>query len=218
MVPDEETNQYTMCVWQDGQWAEFGRYEFNINLSEYLSKAEFETYMGENGEIHDIIESDVHSIVDPLLEPLASKNYVAGAIQSSEASTQTKISNAVANVVEWEDVYTPQAVAPTSTIDNPGYDPHSNRAQSTTNHTYVTYDDLEYLLEMMSSGTGTINIPKHIILEEEEYNELAEYQRNALYFVLEPQEEQEETNWTFGGTFPITFGTNGIGTFPINLI
>lgn len=70
---------------------------------------------------------------------------------------------------------------------------------------------------MVSSGSGTINVPKHVILEETEYSELTEYAANTLYFVLEPQEEQEETNWTFGGTFPITFAAEGIGTFPINL-
>ncbi len=67
---------------------------------------------------------------------------------------------------------------------------------------------------MVGSGSGTINIPKHVILEESEYSALTEYATNTLYFVLEPQ---EETNWTFGGTFPITLSAEGIGTFPINL-
>lgn len=217
MVQDEETNQYTMWVWQDNRWVEFGRYEFNIDLSEYLSKAEFESYMGVNGQIHDIIATDVHNIVDPLINPLTSKDYVASAIQASETQTQSKINAAVANKVDWDDVYTPQTVAPTSTIDAPGKDPWSNRASSRAQATYVTYADLESLVEMIGTGNGTINVPKHVILEEAAYNELTTYAPNTLYFVLEPQEEQEETNWTFGGTFPITFGVNGIGTFPITL-
>ena len=66
---------------------------------------------------------------------------------------------------------------------------------------------------MVSSGSGAINVPKHVILEESEYNELTEYAANTLYFVLEPKQE-----WTFGGTFPITLSAEGIGTFPINLV
>lgn len=57
--------------------------------------------------------------------------------------------------------------------------------------------------------------PKHIILEQTEYEALTQYEDDTLYLVLEPR---EETNWTFGGTFPITFAeSNGIGTFPITL-
>lgn len=57
--------------------------------------------------------------------------------------------------------------------------------------------------------------PKHIILEQTEYEALTQYEDDTLYLVLEPR---EETNWTFGGTFPITFvESNGIGTFPITL-
>lgn len=66
---------------------------------------------------------------------------------------------------------------------------------------------------MVSSGTGTRNVPKHVILEESEYNKLTEYAANTLYFVLEPKQE-----WTFDGTFPITLSAEGIGTFPINLV
>jgi hypothetical protein len=65
---------------------------------------------------------------------------------------------------------------------------------------------------MVSSGSSTINVPKHVILEESEYNKLTEYAANTLYFVLEPT-----TNWTFGGTFPVILGGSSIGEFPITL-
>lgn len=69
-----------------------------------------------------------------------------------------------------------------------------------------------------SSGTGSFG-PKHIILTESEYAQLSSYEVDAIYFVTE--DVIENTTWTFGGTFPVTF-TNGdtldnIGTFPINL-
>ncbi len=68
---------------------------------------------------------------------------------------------------------------------------------------------------MVSSGSSTINVPKHVILEESEYNVLAKYatyEANTLYFVLEPKQE-----WTFGGTFPVILGGSSIGEFPITL-
>lgn len=38
---------------------------------------------------------------------------------------------------------------------------------------------------------------------------------STYYFTYEGE---ETTNWTFGGTFPITFNEdNGVGTFPITL-
>lgn len=97
--------------------------------------------------------------------------------------------------VNKEDIYTilSNTEQPNTTqVDQAGYDPHTG-----------------------GSGGGLIyNGPKHIILEQAEYESLTTYEDNALYFVLEPQ---EQTNWTFGGTFPIRFGSNGVGTFPITL-
>ena len=39
----------------------------------------------------------------------------------------------------------------------------------------------------------------------------------ATYYFTYEGEEETTNNWTFGGTFPITFHDGGIGTFPITL-
>ena len=57
-----------------------------------------------------------------------------------------------------------------------------------------------------------------VTLSEAKYQWLASL--NAInpytyYFTYEG--EEETSNWTFGDTFPIVFGENGIGTFPITL-
>lgn len=59
---------------------------------------------------------------------------------------------------------------------------------------------------------------KHIVLEEDEYEELTEYDPDAIYFVLDPSSRPSKY-WTFGDTFPATFCENWIfgGTFPVNL-
>lgn len=65
------------------------------------------------------------------------------------------------------------------------------------------------------SGSGSCDCPKHIILTENEYNE-NDYQKDAIYFILKPG---TSGGWTFGGTFPITFGNKWTfgQKFPINL-
>jgi hypothetical protein len=40
-------------------------------------------------------------------------------------------------------------------------------------------------------------------------------ENDVYYFTYEG--EEETTNWTFGGTFPVTLGGRGIGEFPITL-
>lgn len=66
-----------------------------------------------------------------------------------------------------------------------------------------------------SGGGNSCDCPKHIILEEGQYDE-NNYEEGAIYFILGPE---TQTQWGFGGTFPIilsggwTFG----GEFPITL-
>lgn len=193
---------YDMWVYTNGQWAQFGSYEFNVDMDEYLKVDAFDTF--KNGDLHTIIANDVTS----LTSNLASKIYV-----------NQQITNSTSDVVRWGEVYTPDQDGVPSMqqqVDTAGYDPHTRRAgASLITPTYVTYEDLEQLLEMVSSGSSTINVPKHVILEESEYNVLAKYatyEANTLYFVLEPKQE-----WTFGGTFPVILGGSSIGEFPITL-
>ena len=42
---------------------------------------------------------------------------------------------------------------------------------------------------------------KHVFLTQEQYDSLEEYERNTIYFILEPE---VASNWAFGGEFPIT--------------
>ena len=71
------------------------------------------------------------------------------------------------------------------------------------------------VLEDRPTSTNVVegDVIKHIFTTLEEYQALASYQDNAIYFILEPE---VKTNWTFGDTFPIIFYT-GLGTFPIKL-
>lgn len=157
--------------------------------------------------IEDFHTNDLPDVINSYISANDTlKNYV------SHDALSVQLDDYVAKA----DVYTPAETEESSVTqtDTAGYDPHTRRAGANlTVPTYVTHSELEELLEMVSSGTGTRNVPKHVILEESEYNKLTEYAANTLYFVLEPKQE-----WTFGGTFPITLSAEGIGTFPINLV
>lgn len=54
---------------------------------------------------------------------------------------------------------------------------------------------------------------KHVILTQVEYDALETYPNDTIYFIVEPI----SNTWTFGGTFPIIFAPEGVGTFPITL-
>lgn len=108
------------------------------------------------------------------------------------STTVNNLSDDIENRLIWDDVYSgnPMENPDILQVDSPGYNPQVGQ-------NYV-------------STTGL----KIVTIEQSSYEELQTYEPNTIYFVLEPQ---TQTNWTFGGTFPITFASDGIGTFPINL-
>lgn len=42
---------------------------------------------------------------------------------------------------------------------------------------------------------------KHVFLTQEEYDSLEEYEKDTIYFILEPE---VASSWVFGSEFPIT--------------
>lgn len=50
-----------------------------------------------------------------------------------------------------------------------------------------------------NQSTPTVNVPKHIIIEQGQYDE-NNYEQDAIYFIL----SSASTAWTFGGNFPIS--------------
>ena len=62
------------------------------------------------------------------------------------------------------------------------------------------------------------SVPKLITLTTAQYQALVQQgaiENGVYYFTYEG--EEETTSWTFGGTFPVTFSGENIGTFPITL-
>lgn len=212
---------YDMWIYQSGEWRHLGAYEFNIDLSEYLTKEDFNSYMNNSGNIHDIIKEDVLPLIQDLISEDKAKEIVNKAKQEAvdTATDESKVytDEQLSDVVRWKNVYTPEDYTLNNNHDAPGYNPSAGKVPSTGVRTYVTHEELNTIIDLLgNNGVVSSNVPKHIILEQEEYDALSVYEHGALYFVLEPG-ENIDTNWTFGGTFPVIFAAEGLGTFPINL-
>ena len=66
---------------------------------------------------------------------------------------------------------------------------------------YIRKDEIaQYIPEQPVVGDK-----KHVFLTQEEYDALEEYEKDTIYFILEPAEPQYENN-QFGGAFPLQFG------------
>lgn len=63
---------------------------------------------------------------------------------------------------------------------------------------YIRKDEIaQYIPEQPVVGDK-----KHVFLTQEEYDALEEYEKDTIYFILEPAEPQYENN-QFGGAFPL---------------
>lgn len=130
-------------------------------------------------------------------------------VESADVYTKTYIDSRFENILDkFEDYYTKQQI---------------DRDVVKNEDVYTISDGFDTIpghdTPGSNSGMVVTGGPKHIILTESEYAQLSSYEVDAIYFVTE--DVVENTTWTFGGTFPVTF-TNGdtldnIGTFPINL-
>lgn len=76
-----------------------------------------------------------------------------------------------------------------------------DRARIVENRLSDRIDDVEDRIYAAEQWIGHTVEVKHIVLEEDEYKALTEYEPNAIYFVLEPK---DTNTWVFGDEFPIT--------------
>ena len=55
------------------------------------------------------------------------------------------------------------------------------------------------------SGQPIAGDKKHVFLTQAQYDDLGEYERNTIYFIVESAID-EATDYQFGGRFPLIFG------------
>ena len=207
---------YTSYIYKDGQWIQLGQQRLDIDLSDYVTSSELSDSISDITADMNTLSTNVNNLstsvsnlstdIDTLQDDITSvSTTLDNKIDANAAANQAAINNItnthynkdqiddmMENRLIWDDVYSGNSMEnPTIVqVDSPGYNPQVGQNYAST--------------------TGL----KIVTIEQSSYEELQTYEPNTIYFVLEPQ---TQTNWTFGGTFPITFASDGIGTFPIIL-
>ena len=209
VLSDAEDQLYTMNVY-DGRWIEIGAQPVDLDFSDYYTKQEInEIISGVNNNVLTKLGDYYTKLdIDDKLRRFYDKDYIDNVLSNYYTAQQTDgiISNIQSSMQQTNDQFAHCYTK--SQIDEIN--------QQFVKKSSVYTPDQGFGSDS-SEGSGGYSGPQpnHIILEEAEYAALEQYEDDAIYFVLEPQ---EEINWTFGGTFPITFvESNGIGTFPITL-
>lgn len=191
------------------------------------SKADSQTVSDLEDRIEDLEDSieNIQSIIsdDSQIDDIIAKyNRLKELIENIPDSSDaldvltTNVQNAIASINELS-----ESVESSISDMQGSIQQEQNRATSaetTINNTITQLTGRVSVLEKKPSNTSinTEDGISHIFTTLEEYQALTSYQDNAIYFILEPE---VKTNWTFGGKFPITFGTIFTfgGTFPITL-
>lgn len=199
-----ENNSYTQYVYSEGQWSAIGTYDLGANFSDYYTK----------DEINERLQALANSA------DYYTKQYIDTRFQNvtdlfSNYYTKQQIDQ---TVVKKQQLYTPQSGP---VLNNAGSDTHSTGTSNTPKHQIEASDSN---VSIPIDDNTFLGWPKYIIMTQSQYDKLQSYVQDAIYFIIDMEQEPEQhetTTWTFGGTFPITF-TNGdtpdsIGTFPINL-
>lgn len=209
VLSDSEESLYTMYVYSNG-WVNVGTQNAEISFADYYNKGEIDDMLSRmDGSVVTRLDNYYTKIqVDDKLRRFYDKDYIDNVLNNYynkehvDESIQS-IERSISNInSQLKNYYTKNQV-------------DSINRQFVTKPSVYTPDQGFGSEETDGPGEYTPAQPNHIILEQTEYEALTQYEDDTLYFVLEPR---EEINWTFGGTFPITFtGGEGIGTFPITL-
>lgn len=169
----------------------------NTELNDCKSSIEnIQSLINDTGQIDEIIEKYNH------LENLINSIFEEGD-EDDPNSALNGILSSISNLQQTVDDEISRATTKETQLDN-RIDGLTSRVNILENKPVTPVNP--------SEGDGI----KHIFTTLEEYQALETYQSDTIYFILEPE---VKTNWTFGGTFPITFGTIFTfgGTFPITL-
>lgn len=186
---------YTSYIYKDGQWIQLGQQRLDIDLSDYVTHQELTSSISDISTGLNTLSTTVNKLsddIDTLQDDITSvSTTLDNKIDANAAANQAAIDNITNthyNKDQIDDIIEDRITW--DDVYGPGYNPHVGQ----------NYESNTWL--------------KIVTIEQSSYEELQTYEPNTIYFVLEPQ---TQTNWTFGGTFPITFASDGIGTFPITL-
>ena len=219
-VQDGET-VYIENRYVDGQWVEFGRKEITIDLAPYATKSEVSSTLNDyltkveaaqnyQTIINDYATKDELEEVDQKFDDYATSDDLAAALQYVGNEYQKRGNyvfagqvsaalNALQQVIDQKyvlkkDVYRPNESGWSSSdptaIDVQGTEGNASDSGYTSNMVTLTTQQYQNLVDR-----GLVN--------------------EATYYFT--YEGEVETDWTFGGTFPVILAGQGLGTLPITL-
>ena len=204
------------------QWVEFGRKEITIDLTPYATKSEVSSTLNDyltkveaaqnyQTIINDYATKDELEEVDQKFDDCATSNDLAAALQYVGNEYQKRGNYVFAGQVSTALNVLQRVIDQKYVLKKDVY--RSN--ESGWSSSEVTPISVEGT-EGSTSGVGSNS--NMVTLTTQEYQNLVDkglVNEETYYFTYEGE---VETNWTFGGTFPVILsGGIGIGEFPITL-
>lgn len=241
LVETVENDEVTYVEWRwrydestdTWDWVEIGQKDPGIDLTDYLTKTEAaSTYITEatadgkyqlKGDYMTRSEAQTqHNTLSNLIEALRDEledDYVTDDQLDALQLYIRQTFQRKGNYVLAEDVSTAlnvlqQVIDQKYVLKRDVYNPNNPDGWSTTETTTISVSGSNG-----GTSTGTTGVQNNMVtLTTQQYQLLVDnnlVDESTYYFTYE---EEETTNWTFGGTFPITLGgSDSLGVFPINL-
>lgn len=219
-VQDGETI-YIENRYIDGQWVEFGRKEITIDLAPYATKSEVSSTLNnyltkveaaQNYQtiIDDYATKDELEEVDQKFDDYATSDDLAAALQYVGNEYQKRGNYVFAGQVSAALNALQQVIDQKYVLKKDVYRPNESGWSSSD----PTAIDVQGTEENASDSGYTSNM---VTLTTEQYQNLVDkglVNESTYYFTYEGE---VETDWTFGGTFPVVLTGEGLGTLPITL-
>lgn len=224
---------YTQWRWKDDDWAEIGQIIPQVDLSSYAKTDQVNqlltgyqpkgTYLtpsqadatyqpvgsyATKEELQTAIRNS-EGTYEEIQNTYATKDFLEAIRQNIESVFQKKGKYVEEDEIEEKLLELQQVIDQKYVLKKDVYHPEGGD-WSYTDPTTIDVDP--------SEGGSSGGSSRMVTLTTTQYQALIDngaVENDVYYFTYEG--EEETTNWTFGGTFPVTLGGRGIGEFPITL-
>lgn len=228
LVETTQNDELVYIEWRyiNNNWVEVGRRDPQINLTSYLTKTEAQSTYQPIGDY--LTRTEASNTYQPIITDYATKAEVQAVedqlddyvLDSAFEALRLNINQrfqkkgdyVVAQDVSNALIVLQQIIDQKYVLKKDVSTPSKSGGWSSGEPTQINVGGSEG-----GSGGGVGVQSNMVTLTTQQYQALVDnnlIDENTYYFTYEGE---ETTNWTFGGTFPITLSGDGVGTFPITL-